>query len=264
MKKCKFVALLAAVLSVLTFSSCLDGESSSTRVFSGYVKVGGMTGSYSFSTPDGYQIIPLNQNVFTKPIDTRFAFLNCTYESDAMSSGSKTVSATLISPFIPIESKYPVPSLEGMTEAANAPISNVGGVGAPINFGWSPSTMFVPLKYFVKTFTDSQSQQQEFNAHTFEMFYDVNDKDAVKGQLVLHLRHSVVNPEENKNRQTESLGIYHFDLSNALFEFESAQGSAPRTIVVEYEQNYTGEYGRDITPEKVEVDYQTILQQFSK
>ena len=264
MKKMKFVALLAAVLSVLTFSSCLDGDSNSTNAFSGYVQVGGMLGNYSFTTPDGYQIMPLNQGVFTKPIDTKFAFLNCTYDSEIMSTGSKVIQATLISPFIPIKSKYPTNDIQNMKEFANAPITNVGGVGAAIHFGWTSSTMFVPLKYFVKSYSDSQAQQQEFDAHSFEIFYDVNDKDAVKGQFVLHLRHAVTNPEENKNRQSETIGIYHFDLSSALFEFENAHGSSPRTIVVEYEQNYTGEYGRDTMPARVEVDYETVLKGFSK
>lgn len=264
MKKINFAVLLTAIVAVFTLSSCLNGDGNSTNYGYEYTKVSGMMGSYSFLSPGGYEIIPNNQGSIIKPIETRYAFIQYMYETNQVSSGMTKLDAQLMG-LMPVYSKRPMPSLDNMKNDANAPIRTISANGAeafPVQFLWNANTMFVPVYYFVKKQTDESAQTAELKAHDFEFYYDVNEETADKGELTIHVRHKVINPEINHERELLTYSMLHVDLSNPIYDYEAKEGSKPRTLIIEYEMNVNGEYNDRKTSEKIVIDYSSILTGF--
>ena len=266
MKKINFAVLMTALLAVFTLSSCLEGNNNSTNYGYEYTKVNGGLGFYSFQSPAGYEIFPTNQNEIKKIIDTRYAFIQYMYQTDQVSSGMTRLDAQLMG-LMPVHSKRPAPSLTEMEEYANAPIRTIstsGADGFPVQFLWNANTMFVPVYYFIKKFADESEQAAEFNSHDFSVYYDVNEPNVEKGELVLHVRHSVTKPELNKERELMTYSMFHLDLSNAIYDYEAKEGAKPRALIIEYEMSVNGDYNDRKVSEKVVIDYSSILTAFGR
>ena len=258
-----FAVWFTALLAVFTFSSCLDDENGGQRQGSEIVKVVGMLGNYEFQSAGGFKLIPTNMSALTMDISTTFAFIAYQYDYAQINQTTKRVPITLTG-IMPIKSNYTRPSLDGMKEFANAPIRSIttnGGYDAfPVSF-WTPTTMFLPISYFIKDYGDNSALQKELDSHSFEIFFDVDDKEAYGDELVLHVRHHVADPSLNKERNVRiNTNIYEVDLSMAVSMFEQKKGNKPNRITIKYEESYNGEYQENqLVQGTAEIDYQSIL-----
>ncbi len=264
MKKNKFALLLVAVMAMFSLSSCLDGDNNSTAMYSGYVKVKGFFQNYKFETTDGIEINPLNQGALHDLGMAHYALLNFSYEVDQLTSQTTKLDATLLN-IMPIETSYSsVVRPDGEKPKANAPILLAGGYGTPVQFAWNENTMFLPIKYLVKRVADKSEMDLELKSHRFELYYDQNEPDAKKGEIVLHLRHSVMKEAENAERDYESFRIVHFDLAQVMAVYQSEHGELPSTLVIEFEKSDKGIYDDKIESERVTLDYSNVLKGFKK
>ena len=264
MKKMRFAVWFAALLTMVTFSSCLDSEDGGQRQGSEIVKVTGMMGMYSFQSAGGYELVPSNMSQITMDINTEFALVVYSYDSGQVTDQTKRIPVELLS-ILPIERHYINDTLEGMKEYGNAPIRAISAGGSmeffPISF-WNPTTMFLPINYFVKDSANKDEILKEVNSHSFEIFSDVNDTEAMDGQMILHVRHRVVDPSLNKERRYKyNTNIYHVDLSQSVYEFESMNGKKPETIIVKYEESTVGDYDPSyMTEGRAEINYRQIIE----
>ena len=269
MKKIRFAVWFTALLAVFTFSSCLDSENGGQRQGTEIVKVAGMMGMYSFHSASGFELIPSNMSQITMNIDTQYALITYSYDSGQVTETTKKVPVEVYS-ILPIESRYPNPSLDGMKEFANAPVCAISAGNSmsyfPISF-WDAENMFLPIYYYIKDVSNKDDMTKELNSHHFELYYDVNDENAMEDELVIYVRHNVADPSLNKDRKGKyNLNIYHVNLMQIVSEFEREKGTKPSKLLVKYEENNsTGEYDPHYVMEgKAEVDYSYILKNFQK
>lgn len=267
MLKMKLAVVVTALLTMLGFTSCLNGDGNSTGYGTEYVKVDGFMGFYSFKSAAGYTINPLNGSQITSDIGTTYALINYQYDSETVTPDAKEIDVTLTG-ILPISTKNVSSNVAGMEEYSNAPIRMVSVQSYEyysIAF-WDKYTMFLPIYYFAKQISDEDEQKEELNSHSFELYYDANDENAATGELLLHLRHNVKDPDINKERTTLTSNIFHYDLNSVLAQYAAANGGdTPSKITVEYEQNsYNSEYESGVMSTKVEIDYAAIVAAYDK
>ena len=268
-----FAVWFTALLAVFTLSSCLDDGGSNTYPVSGYVKVGGMMGNYYFTNQLNEKFVPTNPTVLPTIIDADYGFITGSINKDQQQS-SKEVPVD-IQGYAFAKSAYMSGSTEHMKDYANAPISLVNGgtmySAVPVGF-WNPTIMFVPVYYFVKGANNQNgADEAEKSAHSFSFYYKVGgDSDIInstESDLVIYVRHRVVNPEENKNRKMMNMDLYQLNLNEALAAFgEQYNGKKPQQIFVEYENNSAdGAYDSTVVRStNARIDYQAYLNLFEK
>lgn len=269
MKKMTFAVWFTALLAVFTFSSCLDSDDNATRAGSEIVQVTGYMGLYSFQSAGGYEIIPSNQSAINMTIETKYAYVTYSYQTADVVEGMKKLKAEIYS-LLPIPDKMLNSNVEAIKTFANAPIRNIT-YGAsyeffPISF-WDVNTMFLPINYFIKDSSDKEALKKEVQSHNFEVFYDLNDPAMESSNdLILYVRHNVMEPELNKDRNFRvNTNIYWMDLRYVMSSYEQKNGKKPSRLIIQYEQNATGEYDEhQIVPTRVEIDYSAILQSAEK
>ena len=267
MKKMRFAVWFTALLAVLTFSSCLDSDGGGQRQGMEIVRVEGFMGSYSFKSASGYELIPSNSGQLTMDINTEYAYIQYVYDSENVTPETKKIPVELTG-VMPIRSQYINRNIEGMKDDANAPIANISTGGSytyfPVTF-WNPNTMFLPVNYFIKDAADQKELQSEVATHSFTVYFDENDPDGSDDQMILHVRHHVIDPSLNEKRQRINTNIYHVDLTQIMYDFERKNGQKPSTIVFEYEQGESGRYGENyVSSSRSELSYSEILGAFKK
>ena len=263
-----FAVWLTALFAVFTFSSCLDSNDDGQRQGSEIVKVAGMMGTYEFESAGGYKLVPTNMSSITMNIDTKYAFIAYSFNSnDAKEKTRIPVSLTGV---MPIPERYAHNSLDGMKEFANAPIRNITSGGSyeffPISF-WDANTMFLPITYFIRDLGDQKELTAEVASHSFEVYYDLEDKAGDDQTLVLRVAHRVSDDSLNKDRSRRyNTNIYHIDLSYVLAQFKDKNKRMPGYICVKYQgNNYSGSFvENEIREETVKVDYEALLKIFDE
>ena len=265
MKKMTFAVWFTALLAVFTFSSCLDSENNGQRQGAEIVKVEGGFGMYEFKSVAGFRLIPTNMSQITMDINTRYAFIAYSFETEQVNQETKKVPITL-SGIMPIKPKYTQPTSEGLKDFSNAPVRNISAGGSydvfPVMF-WDATTMFLPINYFIKDYGDNSSLQKEIDSHNFEIFLDLDDEEAYSENLVLRVGHRVADPSLNKERRSKiNTNIYEVDLGMAIgmFKNKNKNEKNPSRIIIKYDESYAGEYVENqMTPGRVEINYQSIL-----
>ena len=268
MKKMTFAVWFTALLAVFTFSSCLNSDDNDGQRFgTEAVKVVGSLGTYEFQTLNGFTLIPTNMSELTMDLSTRFAMIAYTFNPEQVNQTTKRV-PVVMKAILPIRSQYTNPSLNAMEKFANAPIRNITTEASYEFFSvafWDAKTMFLPITFFVRDLPEKE-MEAEYKKHSFMVCYDINNEENDKNTLVFHVRHNVADPDMNKERKYRyTSNVYELDLNMALNEFQTKFGGTPRTIKLEYEENYTGEYDHDNIKSHIsEVDYEKYLQNMKK
>ena len=85
MKKQKLAVVFAALLTMVGFSSCLNGETDPTVSPQEFMKVNGGVGYYSFTSSLGYTITPANMSALKDvQLSTSYAYVIYSYDSSLM------------------------------------------------------------------------------------------------------------------------------------------------------------------------------------
>lgn len=258
MKKAKFAVLFTALVAMLGLSSCL-GEPDPIQSNVEYVRVGGGFLDYSFIDIRNNRIVPTNQSAISSGINAEYALI--TYNYDTTKYNLTSDREVELTGLMPIETRYMTPGTGGMDDFSNAPVSALDG---QLRYAfWDTENMFLPIFYFVKSYSDDDEQKSEYNSHSFNVYYDVNNTDdtARNGQLVLYLRHNVQDESLNKERTSLTYSLFHYNLSGAVSDYVAANGEKPSEIIVKFEQNsMDSDYSENNLIEgRLEINYSEIL-----
>lgn len=84
MKKQKLAVVFAALLTMVGFSSCLNGENDPTVYPQELMKVNGIAGYYTFTSAYGYTITPLNMSALSDLSLGSYAIVQYSYDSSLL------------------------------------------------------------------------------------------------------------------------------------------------------------------------------------
>ena len=84
MKKQKLAVIFAALLTMVGFSSCLNGENDPTVSPQELMKVNGVAGYYTFTSAYGYTITPLNMSALSSLNLGSYAIVQYSYDSSLL------------------------------------------------------------------------------------------------------------------------------------------------------------------------------------
>lgn len=271
MKRTRFAVFFAALVSMLSFTSCLDSDGGSgINSVLAILRVNGFAGSYWFTDAYGNKYTPSSQSALASSgLDSyEFAYVVGTFDAsqlDASTSSKKEVIVDLYgaSPLAP----NGVATDDGSEadEFANAPMYAVGqDVGSNFNVQFfSRNTMFVPVTYFYKGSSGEEEKNKELNSHEFYLFYDKEKSEM--GTLSFKLRHRVQDLTINKDRTALGTEYLYFNIAQAMASFRNEFGSEPANIRIEYQYNYSnGEMTEYTSTKEVTTDFQQWLKWFEQ
>ncbi|MDR3796016.1 hypothetical protein, partial [Phocaeicola sp.] len=84
MKKQRLVVAFAALLTMVGFSSCLNGENDPTVSPQELMRVNGGAGFYSFTSAYGYTVTPLNMSALSDLSLQSYAIVQYSYDSSVL------------------------------------------------------------------------------------------------------------------------------------------------------------------------------------
>lgn len=252
MKKQKWAAVCAALLMATGFSSCLDGENDPTVHPVELMKVNGSMGYYTFESAGGYTVTPTNMSALENvTFQGRYALVQYSYDSSLL-EWNEDKNAT-IENLTSIKDDYAY-AQSPAEEDANAPIYAISSqYSNPVYY--DKYNLFIPVTYFYKASEDKDELQSELNSHSFALYYDPNDPDAVDGKLLLRLRHKV-NDAEVKREETGT-EYRHFDLTSILSSYGAEM---PEKIVIEFEKSSSASYDQVTSDKTCEIDYKSVFE----
>lgn len=257
MKKQKLAVIFAALLTMVGFSSCLNGENDPTVYPQELMKVNGIAGYYTFTSAYGYTITPLNMSALSDLSLGSYAIVQYSYDSSLLEwNESKDVT---IQNVVGIKEGGTVSQAPG-DNAGNAPLYAISSsMAQPMYF--DKYNLFIPVTYYYKSSSDKDDLQAELNSHSFVLYYNSNDTEAIDGKLLLRLRHKVTDTEAK--REDYGTEYRHFDITNILSAYSSVHGaSMPEKIVIEFEKSQSSSYDK-VASEKVEIDYKSLFEETS-
>ena len=257
MKKQKLAVVFAALLTMVGFSSCLNGETDPTVSPQEFMKVNGGVGYYSFTSSLGYTITPANMSALKDvQLSTSYAYVIYSYDSSLM-EWNEDKSAT-INTAVGIRDGWAMPRAT-VEEDGNAPIlslqNNIGLISYFYPAYYDKYNLFIPITYY---YDSSEESGEDIDTHSFALYYDsVEASD--KGTLLMHLRHKVINPAIKREKtNTESV---HFNIAAVLSAYTAKTGiSMPDKIVIEYEESQTSSYD-NTTSDKLEIEYKSVFEE---
>ena len=248
MKKMKWAAMFAAAMAMLGFTSCLNSDdNNSTYPGYEYVKIKSSIGYYSFSSTNGFTITPINQkDLFNVNFgNANYALMSYQYSPDSVNTVTKSVDVNVIG-IAPVETGRSLYNENEMTNFnANAPFYAVGIDSYAFPY-FDENSLFLMVAYYAKIGTDNKVDTAE-GIHDFGLYYDVNaDQEALySDDLVLTLHHKVYNTALNKERTKYTSKYLHFDIRNAVSQYQSKHNSLPDKIVIKYKTVDTSMGGTD-------------------
>lgn len=257
MKKQKLAVAFAALLTMVGFSSCLNGENDPTVSPQELMKVDGFAGYYTFKSAYGYTITPLNMSEVSSLSLGKYAIVQYSYDSSLLQwDEDKDVT---INNVISIKDDVTVLQAPG-EDAGNAPVYSVSSsMSQPIFF--DKYNLFLPVTYYYKNSSDADDLKSELNSHTFTLYYNPNDEESTDSKLVLHLRHKVTDTEVK--REYYGMEYRHFEITSALSSYATVHGTLmPDKIVVEFEKSTSSDY-EDATSDKFEFNYKSLFEESS-
>lgn len=257
MKKQKLAVVFAALLTMVGFSSCLNGETDPTVSPQEFMKVNGGVGYYSFTSSLGYTITPANMSALKDvQLSTSYAYVIYSYDSSLM-EWNEDKSAT-INTAVGIRDGWAMPRAT-VEEDGNAPIlslqNNIGLISYFYPAYYDKYNLFIPITYY---YDSSEESGEDIGTHSFALYYD-SEEASDKGTLLMHLRHKVINPAIKREKtNTESV---HFNIAAVLSAYTAKTGiSMPDKIVIEYEESQTSSYD-NTTSDKLEIEYKSVFEE---
>lgn len=271
MKKFKLGVLAMALVSMLGFTSCLDGgEVSNIQPVQGFMRISNFMGLYTFSLQTGLTLTPINQSDVTG-IDkySKYAWILATADGDTQDLTSMNwdvnVQGYVMVRDGEIKSQAPV------VGDANAPVSEVSytyyGNEVRIMF-YGLNDMFLPIYYRLRDIDadDKDEINAELDKHQFTLYYD-STADFQNGTMTLHLRHNITDLKENDKFMSQStMTTEHFNIASPLNAYSSIYGGTPNRIIIAYEQNtMNGNYGEgSVSNGQFEINYQTYVDYYNQ
>ena len=257
MKKQKLAVVFAALLTMVGFSSCLNGENDPTVSPQELMKVNGVVGYYTFTSAYGYTITPLNMSALSSLDLDSYAIVQYSYDSSLLEwDESKDVT---INNVVNIQDGM-VFSQAPEEEDGNAPIYTISSSMAQPTY-FDKYNLFIPVTYYYKNSSDTDDLTAELNSHDFVLYYDSNDAESTDSRLVLHLRHNV--SDTKVQRSDYGTEYRHFNIASVLSDYANKYGvSMPDKIVIEYEKSSSSSY-ENVSSEKVEVEYKSLFEETS-
>lgn len=237
MKKMKLAALFVAAASMVGFTSCLDGDTDTTRYGNEIMKVSGAFGYYNFQSNGGYSVVPVNSSDLAElTLSNPFAWVYYSYDSSTVTENAPSLDAQIISV---TEIKTSAVSVAAATDDdGNAPIYDVPNlVGGDHPLCYDQNSLFLPLAYYYAASDDKDKLEAELNAHTFTLYY--NEEKSTEAVMFLQLRHDVT--DTSVNRTTRGGEYRYFPIASLLSTYRTTYSSLPPKITVEYVQSNSSE-----------------------
>lgn len=254
MKKFKLSVWVMALVSMLGFTSCLDGGESSNIAGGGYdiVRLNNYMGLHTFTTQYGAVLNPLNASQVTTWPTTPFAYIGYTYEEQETTGNE--VDVTLVG-LAPVFEGHALPTVP--TEAdANAGVYSLTSSSSPqfVYAFYQLNDMFLYVNFYMRK-VDDDDALDEINTHQFNLYYNPTE-DFDSSSMTLYLRHKVTDMTEDDKFEQLTACWQHFDLSAALSSYKSTYNKEPSRIIISYEQSTDGSYEENkVSDRTVEVNY---------
>lgn len=253
MKKQKLAVSFAALLTVVGFSSCLNGENDPTVSPQEIMKVNGFGGYYTFTSAYGYKVTPVNMSDLSDVTLNSYAIVQYSYDSSLVEwNADKDVTVTNV---VNIKDDTAMPKAPD-ADSGNAPVYAISSSMVQPTY-FDRYNLFVPVSYFYKSSSDKDELQSELNSHTFVLYYDSNESEGTDGTLLLRLRHKVTDTSVQRNEWGTE--YRHFNLTPVLNSYTNLHHvSMPDKIVIEYEKASTSDYA-NATSDKVNIEYKSLF-----
>lgn len=222
MRKKNFIMFGLALLSVLGFSSCMNGSNDSTGTAYVFLEVDKYMDYVSYTDPSGLKILP-SPTPTTDPT-SKLIFAYMEYDSNAVTEGMKQLQVTnfAYSNLTEIEDVYSAPTESTVTCAVSA-AGAIWGSGDRKN-----KYCILPMTFYVK-----ENKADELNKHRFVAYAD-GANDFSDGVLTIHLRHTVEGLEGFVPEGTTAGSVFttavpcnmFFNLRNLLSSVTNGEGNA--------------------------------------
>lgn len=234
MKRIKWAALCAALVSAVGFTSCLNEDTDTTQYGQEFMRVEGSVGYYQFRSSAGYTVVPTNQSDLANwSFSSRYALVVYTYDAATVTEGTTSLNAQIISASSLKESE--VNPVSATDEDGNAPVYELPNSAGDGPKCYDENTLFLPIVYYYASSNDQSEQTSELNSHRFTLYYDENDTNA--SDMRLQLRHTVDDPDVDRNTQG---GEYrYFNIAPLLSKYRGQYGELPANITIEYVKSNT-------------------------
>lgn len=262
MKKFKLGVLAMALVSMLGFTSCLDGGNTSTTG-GGYeiVKVNNFIGLHTFTTQYGVTLTPLNSSQVETWPTTTFAYIGFTYEQEGVTE--KGIDITLFGMQRILDGRV-VPNAPTETDA-NAGISSLSSSSnSQFVYGFYQLNDLFLYMTFYRREVDKDDILDELDTHQFSLYYDPA-KDFTSSSMTLYLRHNITNKAEDDQFKTLVEDWRHFDLTSALSSYKATYGKEPTNIIISYEQSTDGSYEDNRVVDRTEeLNYENVVTYYNQ
>lgn len=257
MKKQKWAVFFAALLAMVGFSSCLNGENDPTAYPQEIMKVNGGGGYYTFTSAYGYTVTPVNMSALSGVTLDSYAIVQYSYDSSLVEwNANKDVTITNV---VNIKDDKAMPMAPD-ADSGNAPVYAISGTMVSPTY-FDRYNLFVPVTYYYKNSSDKNDLQSELNSHSFVLYYDTSESGSASGTLLLHLRHKVTDPSVQRNEYGTE--YRHFNLTPVLNSYANLHnGSMPDKIVIEYEKSSSSSY-ENVSSDRVEIQYKSLFESTS-
>lgn len=257
MKKQKLAVAFAALLAMVGFSSCLNGETDPTVSPQELMKVNGVAGYYTFTSSYGYTITPTNMSALSDLSLGQYAIVQYSYDSSLL-EWNENKDAT-INNVVSIKDDMVQATAPG-SDAGNAPVYGISSsMAQPMYF--DKYNLFLPMTYYYKNSSDSDVLKAELNSHSFVLYFDPSNPENTDKKLVLHLRHKVT--DDTVKRDDYGTEYRHFNITPAVASYANLYGaSLPEKLVVEYERSSSSSY-ENKSSQTLEINYKAVFEQQS-
>ena len=264
MKKLKGAVMIAAVMGMLGFTSCLDGDGENVYSGGGFVTTQGFDGAYTFRYSDGSSVVPTNQELLEGKLPAGYTYYYIQYsftsEENTGAETSKSINAE-INYLAPIKTDQAVPAAP-TEDAGNAPVLGVNKISG-ISFGYyDRNNIFIPISYTYKSSGDEDELDAEYASHSFTLYYDAQYTSQAKDRMYVELRHTVTDPSINDERTSSTGEWRHFNIASLVATHQSKFGTSelPDQIIVRYK--YRGiSSTEDVRDGTAEVAYGSLFEQ---
>ena len=272
MKKFKLGVLAMALVSMLGFTSCLDGgETSNTTNWFGFFKVSNFMGLYTLQSPTGGIVNPLNPSI----MEGATAHSNYTYaiysiDWDTQEENSDNIDATILQ--LSYVRDGGVKSVAPTENDANAPVNDVnftafGATGeSAVSMFFGVDQVFLPIYYYCDKDLDTNDKdeiEEELSKHQFNLYYDANT-DFTPTTMTLHLRHYITDKDEDTDYTLKNVNFQHFDLTSPLNAYEQKYTTNPSRILISFEQNTMNGQYQNVSSRTFDINYQNVVDAYEQ
>lgn len=270
MKKFKLGVLAMALVSMLGFTSCLDGgETSNIKGFSGPLRVSNFMGLYTLYTPFGGVLTPLNPD-FLKGVNdySQYTYAMYSVDYDTQDENSSELDVTVLSYFYVRDGI--VAEIAPSDTSKLAPVRDVSFKEFAANndvrgMFYGVNDVLIPIYYYMRNVDedDKNEMNAEMAKHQFTLSYNPSE-DFTASTMTLHLTHVVSDLEEGGTFTSNQGSVYHFNLASPLETYEQAYNTNPSRIVILFDQNNMNNDYENANEQELSFDYQAVVDLFEQ